>query len=294
MKRVLLPTDFSENSFKAICYVIELFKEETCVFFLMNAYTPPIYRVDYVLGSPGQLGLPDDYQHFANTNLKWFEAEFKKKFNNPKHSFVLQSVFDTLSDAIKNQVKNENIDLIVMGTQGATGARELILGSNTLHTIKKAEVPVLAIPLDFRFKPPKELLFPTDLEIDFKRKTLDTVLEISKQWQSKIHILHVTSPDGLDENQQNNKQHLEKMLKKTDFTYHDLPDQDLLVAINGFSAKSAIDMLIMIQNKHTFLERLFIEPIVRNLGLHSKIPLLVLPQPETQTAEYSIDLYHGI
>lgn len=278
MIRVLLPTDFSKNSFNAILYGLHLFEKETCVFYLMNAYTPPIYRVDYVAGSPGQLGLPDDYQEYAKNNLRKFEESLKKRIQNPRHSLVLLAAFNTLDDEIKKTVQNENIDLIIMGTQGATGAREIFFGSNTIHTIKKTVVPILVIPSEFSFKPPQTFLFPTDLEIDYNEQRFDLLLKLLKLWESKIDVLHVASPKGLDQNQTSNRKVLEEIFDKTDFNFHDYPDQDLLNAINQFHSKNATDILVMIRNKHTFLERLFIEPIIKNIGLHSDIPFLVLPK----------------
>lgn len=277
MKRVLLPTDFSKNSYNAACYGLELLQNETCIFYLTNAYTPPFYRVDYVRGSPGQLGLPDDYYNFAEKNLRRFEERLRKRFQNPKHNIVLHAAFNTLDEEIKRTIQNENIDFIIMGTQGATGAKELFFGSNTVHTIKKVTVPVLAVPSEQKFKPLKALLFPTDLEIEFTMKRLDFLLLLSQLWQCKIHVLHVASPDGLPDNQSKNKSVLESVLNKTDYTYHDYPDQDLLTAINHFHSNNPINMMVMIRNKHTFLERLFIEPIIKNIGLHTDIPFLVLP-----------------
>jgi nucleotide-binding universal stress UspA family protein len=277
MIRVLLPTDFSDNALNAASYACGLLKDETSVLFLLNAYTPPIYRVDYVLGSPGQLGLPDDYQYFAENNLKTFEEKLKKRSQNPKHSLVLHSAFNTLEDEITRVVNNENIGLIVMGTQGATGARELFMGSNTLHAIRKAEVPILAVPSDYQFKPLKELLFPTDLEIDFHHTDLHMLLKLSKLWKCKINILHVTPPDGLDQEQEQNKRTLLELLANAEIEYHDYPDQELVTAINRFHTKSPQDMFVMVQNKHTFMERLFIEPVIKNMGLHSEIPFMVLP-----------------
>ena len=296
MKRVLLPTDFSENSFNAACYALALFQNETCVFYLMNTYTPPIYRVDYALGSPGQLGLPDDFQHFAMNNLKWFETELKKRFNNPRHSIVLHSAFNTLDDEIKRVANNEEIDIIVMGTHGATGAKELFFGSNTLHAIKKTVVPILAIPSKHKFKAPKNLLFPTDLEIGYCKVPLQILVGLSQLWQSTVHILHVTAPEGLNDVQRENKKTLEELISAPEVVYHDYPDQELLNAINGFYDTYPVEILAMVQNKHTFLERLFIEPIIKNIGLHSQIPFLVLPyQPDkTVPSKTQIDLNHSM
>ena len=59
MKRIILPTDFSQNAYNAICYAIRLFKEVECTFYLVHTYTPAIYQAEYVLHSPGQIGLGD-------------------------------------------------------------------------------------------------------------------------------------------------------------------------------------------------------------------------------------------
>lgn len=274
---ILLPTDFSENSFEAASYGLNLLQGETCVFYVMHTYTPPIYRVDYVMGSPGQLGLPDDHQYFAETNLRGFVDRLGKEFKNTKHTFMPHSAFNTLEDETVRMVKNENIDLIIMGTQGATGAKELFFGSNALHIIKKATIPVLVIPSNTRFTPPNVILFPTDLEIDFQQAQLNVLFGLSQLWNAKIHILHLTAPEGLDETQFHNRKKLKELLQYTSFVYHDLPDQELLVAIDQFHKEYKVDILAMVQNKHTFLERLFIMPIIKNIGLHSLVPFLVLP-----------------
>ncbi|UOY09001.1 universal stress protein [Muricauda sp. SCSIO 64092] len=277
MMNILLPTDFSENAFEAACYGLHLLQGETCVFYVMHTYTPPIYRVDYVMGSPGQLGLPDDHQYFAETNLRGFVDRLGKEFKNTKHTFIPHSAFNTLADETVRMVKNENIDLIIMGTQGATGAKELFFGSNALHIIKKATTPVLVIPSNTQFTPPNVILFPTDLEIDFKQAQLNVLFGLSQLWNAKIHILHLTAPEGLDEVQFHNRKKLKELLQYTSFVYHDLPDQELLVAIDHFHKEHKMDILAMVQNKHTFLERLFIMPIIKNIGLHSLVPFLVLP-----------------
>lgn len=51
MKKILLPTDFSENVLNAIDYALQLFKDETCAFFILNTYTPMIYNYEYQLNA---------------------------------------------------------------------------------------------------------------------------------------------------------------------------------------------------------------------------------------------------
>ena len=70
MKNILLPTDFSENSWNAIKYALQLFKNETCRFFLLNTYTPAIYQVEYVLLEPAQFGMVDAVKENSLKKLK--------------------------------------------------------------------------------------------------------------------------------------------------------------------------------------------------------------------------------
>ena len=277
MLRIALPTDFSENAFNAIAFAARVFKDTTCIFYIVHAYTPPIYRVDYALGSPGQLGLPDDHRYEAEVALDKTIKRIRAKYDIPKHDYVAHAAFNTLDDELKTFVKKENIDMVIMGTQGATGAREILFGSNTVHVFNKATVPVLAIPSDFGFVPPQKILFPTDYDVDFAKTELKFLLKLAKQWESKVHVMHVTPPTGLTSEQKKNKAGLEKLIKGYAHSFHDLPDQELIAAINGFQEEVPIDMLAMVKNKHSFLERLFVEPVIRNIGLHSKVPFMVLP-----------------
>ncbi|MEZ4811621.1 MAG: universal stress protein [Allomuricauda sp.] len=282
MMKIVLPTDFSENAFHAIGYAANLLENVTCVFYLLHAYTPAMYRIDYAFGSPGQLGLPDEHHTIAETSLEKTRMRIERKFDNPKHIYFAHAAFNTLEDEIKTMVKNENVDAIIMGTQGATGAKEILFGSTTVGIFKKADVPVLAVPSWYRFAPPKEILFPTDYEVDYEKADLDFLMHVSKSWGSHIHVMHVSPPDGLTQDQERNKKVLEKILKGKAHTVHDLPDQDLVQAINTFQKNVSMDLLVMIKNKHSFLERLFLEPVIQNIGLHSKIPFLVLPyNPKT-------------
>lgn len=277
MIRVVLPTDFSENAFHAISYAVKLLENSTCLFYLVHAYTPPVYRVDYTLGSPGQLGLPDDERYKAEEALEKTRKRIKEQFHVSKHTFVTHAAFNSLADEIDSIAQKENVDFIVMGTQGATGAKEILFGSNTVHVIQKTGIPVLAVPSEFEFRPPENILFPTDYEVDYNKVDLDFLLKFSKLEHSKLHIMHVTSPEGLDSDQLDNKSFLEGRLLERNHEFHDLPDQDLIEAINQFQKGISVELLAMVKNKHTFLERLFVEPIIKNIGLHSKVPFLVLP-----------------
>ncbi|QBA63641.1 universal stress protein [Muriicola soli] len=279
MKTIILPTDFSQNAYNAVTYALELFEEEECRFFLVNTYTPAIYQSEYILHSPGQIGMGDVYQTFSMEHLDELKKKLERRFKNPRHTFITHSVFNLLVDEIIDLAKKEEVDMVIMGTQGATGAKEIFLGSHTVHVIKKAPCPVLAIPANCKYEEPKAILFPTDYEIDYQHTKLSVLMDLASRHNAKINVLHVSTGFELTEEQEGNRKSLSKMFNELPHEFHDLPSQEIIAGINGFKSKSKVDLLAMIQNKHTFLERLFIEPIIKKIGFHVTIPFLVMPHP---------------
>lgn len=55
-------------------------------------------------------------------------------------------------------MKEQKIDLVVMGTKGASGVTEILIGSNTADVIEKCHCPVLAIPAESDFKTPTKVV----------------------------------------------------------------------------------------------------------------------------------------
>ena len=277
MKRIILPTDFSENAYNATRYALKLFKDIECTFYLLHTYTPAIYQAEYILHSPGQIGLGDIYHESSMTQLDKLQLKIENEFKNPKHTFIPHTAFNLLVDEIKDAVKNEKADLVVMGTQGATGAKEIFLGSHTVHVIKKATCPVIAIPSNFEYEVPKEILFPTDYEVAYQEEQLKELLDIATNHNARIEIIHASEGYELKEHQISNKEKLDAIFGKIAHLFHDLPSQGVIDAINNFQIKNRMNMLIMINNKHTFLERLFIEPVIKKIGFHVTIPFMVIP-----------------
>ncbi len=277
MTRILLPTDFSDNSFEAIQYALHLYKNVECNFYVMHTYTPTVYRPEYLIGSPGQIGLGDVLQNTSMTQLEKLKSRLEGQFKNSKHTFILHTAFNTLLSEVSEIVKAEKIDLIVMGTRGATGAKEILFGSNTVHVIKEAACPVIAIPPHFEYEAPNEILFPTDYEIEYQKEKFNVLLNIAQLHQSRINVMHVRSGYDLSEIQEKHKGQLEVLLGSSSL-FHEMPDNGIIAAVNEFQIKVKVNLLVMLQNKHTFIEKLFIEPVIKKIGFHVTVPFMVVPQ----------------
>jgi len=274
MIKVLLPTDFSDNALNAIHYAEKLFKDERCTFYVLNTYTPVIYSYDFQMNTGGYLGeVADVIKNNSKSELK----KIKDKFLNVKHTVETISSFNILTDEIIDIVNEYDVDLVIMGTKGATGAKEVLFGSNTIHVIKKAKCPVLAIPDGYFFEKPIDILFPTDYKVNYAENQLNMLKTIAAIYKSKVHVLHVSHSRELNQVEINNKLKLEKLLVDFNDTYHSVRDQEIPVAINEFQKSTYIQLLMMINNKHSFFENLFFKPVINQIGFHLNAPFLVIP-----------------
>lgn len=276
MKKILLPTDFSENAYNAAKYAVQLFSKEECTFYLLNTYTPVLYDNEYLVYSANHPTLTEIYQDKSMKGLERVLRRIKRNFKNEKHHFEKISSFNLLNDEIKDLVLEKEIDLIVMGTKGATGAEEILFGTHTVHAIKKARCPLLAIPAHYEFKAPKEILFPTDYEGEIPG-LLDILIEVASAHSSTIHVLHVYFGINLSPTQTSRKRSLGRAFKDIGHHFYSITEKSVTRAIYDFQEENEIDMLTMINNKHSFFENLLFTPVVNEIGFNVKVPFLVIP-----------------
>ncbi len=276
MKHILLPTDFSNNAWNAISYALELFKDERCTFFLLHTYTPSIYRVDYLLGGPEFSVVKDPKVTESSEGLDQTLVSIKRTFSNHKHQFKLLSAFNTLTDEVTAVCSDKRIDLIVMGTQGATGAKEIFLGTNTVHVIRKAKVPVLVVPVGYQFQKIKNVLFPTDYRSPYRKEEIQFLIDMVAKLQANCTVLHIQPSNNLTTVQKTNKRLLQEYFEPLDNSFVELEGSLMPNAVHEYSSEHQTDLLVMMNRAHSFLERLLFKQNVDSIGYHTEIPFLVL------------------
>lgn len=278
MRKILLPTDFSGNALNAINYALELFKDEKCTFYLLNTFSPSIYSYEYQIANNVYMkDTISEIKKKSERKLKEIISEAKIKFNNPNHEFILISAYNTLYNEIKKLSKTYSIDLIVMGTKGTSGVKEVLFGSNTVQIIKKAKCPVLAIPSAYEFVKPTQILFPTDYKIDYTNNHLSILKSITSIYKSQVHILYVSSGKLPSAVEKTNGEKLNNLLENVNDVYYTFEHQEIPKAIGEFMELNEIHLLMMIKNEHSFLEKLFIKPVINQIGFSLTVPFLVVP-----------------
>lgn len=277
-KKILLTTDFSKGAWNAIAYALELYKNTECYFYVVNTYTAAGYlKGGLLIPEPGEDAFNRAKQESEEGLVRVSRMITFREENNPKHEFTTLSMYKDLLDAIKKLVEEKDIDLVVMGTKGETNASNILFGSNAVMTMEKVRnCPVLVVPEDTDSIPPKEIVFPTSYKTHYKKHELEHLIEIAELSKAAIRILHVEEEDQLDDDQLEHKKLLEEYFNGLDYSYHTLTHLAVPDAIHSFVESRDSDMVAFINKKHTFFGSFLSKPLVKEIGYHSKVPILVM------------------
>src|SRR5690606_4326761 len=149
-------------------------------------------------------------------------------------------------------VSTKDVDLIVMGTQGATGAKEIFMGSNTVKILKKIKnCPVLVVPSNYNFQRLKTLAFPTDSSRTYKKFELTPLTELAALWKAEVQILYVAVEFILNDSQESNKKILGERLAGLNYYFQNVEfERNISTSIEKYLAENKVDFMALIRYHH--------------------------------------------
>lgn len=280
MKEILLPTDFSDYALNAVFTAIKLQHKIPCNFILLHVYEP-----DTRNKSSRQNGTRTGmvYGALHQDAIKKLEETLDtiaKVSDYTEHTFSVKAAPGDLATVMNELVPKHDLDLIVMGTKGATGAKQVFLGSNAVRVLKKIRnCPILVVPRKFNFQSLRKIVFPTEYAHFFSKGQLIPLVAFAEKWRSQLLIFHVAQEFKLSEQQTANKKILKERLDPIKHSFYKVTIQNTVAeAITEFANEQLADMICLIHYGHTFMEKLTQEPVVNRVGFHTEVPLLILPE----------------
>ncbi|PWA05994.1 universal stress protein [Flavobacterium laiguense] len=274
MKKILFPTDFSEVANNAFIHALEFAKIVNGELVLLHTFDLPIIDNQFI---------PDNYYTiFDSLQLAQFdmfkeeipklrEIAQKRKLEHIKLSHKLMD--GDLIFNIKNAVKEENIDFIVMGTSGATGWESFFVGSNTGSVVTTVDVPVLSVPVEAQFTKIETIGFTTRFR-DKDKTALRQVIKIAKKTHAIVKCLYVkTSKSDVSDVTINQW--------KTEFEHEPVKfsvvtSDEVKGTILDFVSHKNIDILAMITHKRNFFSELFDPSLTQKMTNISIVPVLAM------------------
>ena len=276
MRTVLIPTDFSENALRALEYAQELYKCKRTEFYILHAFADQVYGRFNNSTVAERKQTEQEVRKLTEKKLADLVEGVVGAPPNPLHRFETIAAFDSLVDAVNDFVNQHNIDLVVMGTKGETSDNKTIFGSYTIQVFKYVTCPVLAVPSDFEYTPPKTILFPTDYMLPYKRRELKLLADLASDFKSEIHCLYISDFNVLSDRQVDNRLFLKETLSRAYVGFETTPIKNKVEAILEYITNNQVGMLTMVNSRHSFFEDMLYQSSIDKLGLKVKIPFLVM------------------
>ncbi len=276
MKNILLPTDFSDNALNALHYALEFFRSEACTFHVIHVQKASHYTSDDLMVAPSNTSIHHSVVSDSKKKLNKLVEKLKATYLNENYTLKTIIDYDVFTDAIKQAVIANSIDLIIMGTNGATGASEAVFGSNTLNVIRKIDCPVIAVPQGYTFSAPKKILYAIDHDDNFIVDRMMPLTDILSKYQSSLCMLKIKNDEVTTDEEFKHKKQLQTLFKEINHTFHTISNVPAALAIQSFVQIMDIDMTAIFIKKETFLERFLKGSETSKISYGTLVPLLIM------------------
>ncbi len=269
MNQILFPTDFSYHAQNAFYFAAVIAYHTDAAITMLHVKKDPPHPIK---------------DPFTEEILEWIEEDrydrcFKQIIDQvPPYLLDEREVKIVLREGptIKTilEVAGElNTDLIVMGTMGASGMKEVFVGSNTSQLIESSKYHVLAVPVEATFNNFSSIACSVDL-VQLDTRAIKKILNFGKLFQSTIRFIHVDVAHNPLLNDKIKK--LQEQFPDDPVSFELIKHNDVIKGLNNFLEENPVDLLVIYTHPYTFLQRLFEISYTKKLVLHTETPVLAI------------------
>lgn len=275
MKKILCPTDFSEYARNGINYANEIAKKNNAELILCHTYFyPPLTNEFGPYDNPELIRYSDAD---AREKLQEIAADLRKSDRNSgaAYKFIVRNGF--LLDEITRVVEEENIDLVVMGTEGAEGLDEMLFGSLSGTVLSKVTCPVLVVPKEAAYHPLKEIIYATDLKNE-DEESIRYVARLAELFEAHIAFLNIQKEEPEDVKKVISYA-LKNLLNRSSYdnmSFHMIEGEGKMEELIKFAGRRKADLVVMSTYKRNFLQKIAHRSLTKRMAYHSNIPVLAL------------------
>ncbi|MGA9326956.1 MAG: universal stress protein [Salegentibacter sp.] len=279
MKNILLPTDFTDCSLNAIKYAFDLFRGQACNFYLLSIHKAWDYATEDLMAASAEESVYDSVLKDNRQKLDELIDELKKGIGD--QAYVLKPVtgYDVFTDAINQAVELNEIDLIVMGTDGATGPKEIIFGSHSIRVIRKVNCPLLVIPLNSSFLKLEKVLLALSAEKIFQSTAADALLDLGGSRHPSVEVIRMLSEEKM-ESETGEENEIRTAFRDCKVDIHPISGVPFTEAVNSSVQVMNVDLLLLPVKREEFLERLMFGSEVSRIIYTTKVPILIVHEVE--------------
>jgi nucleotide-binding universal stress UspA family protein len=274
MKKIIVPTDFSDQAAQALKFAVDIASQSKGEIRLAHVVdlpmlkdsiiSPTIYVDDSIVKestAKAQKGFDKALAKYADSGVK---IKTSVEYGNPSMSII-------------KLIEDKQADLVVMGTKGAAGLKEIFVGSNTEKIVRGARVPVISLPKASKIETVKNIVFPNSLRDDDEVLTLH-LKALQNFFKATLHIVYINTPalfkrdhETLGRLKDYAKQHMFKNF--TTQVYNDLSERE---GTMNFAAEVGADMIAMGTHGRHGLAHLLSGSVAEDVVNHVNCPIWTL------------------
>jgi nucleotide-binding universal stress UspA family protein len=272
MKKILVPCDFSEPAIEAYKFALSLAKANNGEVLVMKAVDLPIM---YESAFGVQPYLVDTHLlQDLEENAKQSFAKMKDRITTENVKVTFQVVYGPVALSIRQFVDERNIDLVVMGTHGAGGFKEYVIGSNTEKIVRTSPVPVFAIHKFTDIQSIKDIVFPTTLDFE-QPKLMERIKGLQNFFGAKLHVVLINTPMDFrtDRDVKVLMSEFAKHYKLDNYTLNMRNDAYEVDGIMSFAKEIKADMIAMATHGRRGLLHLLTGSIAEDVVNHVDCPI---------------------
>lgn len=190
--KVLVPVDFSEESINAFRFALDLTARSGGEIGLLYIVPLPVLQDSPRMPVERYRGpMIEELKSLAHFRFYRLIQEFNAENSKISADVMMSShIHQTIADhATKN-----NFDTVVMGTKGASGIREWLIGSITEKVVRTSPVPVIAVK---QYTPGigiRNIVFPNILDIENQKDLVERIKNLQDFFQAELHIVWINTP----------------------------------------------------------------------------------------------------
>jgi len=273
IKKILVPVDFTETSETVISKATTLAKLLKADLLLLHVVAYNGYGFS-ILPEASALPTIAEIEKAVSAKMDEMQASIRKKYGITPEVYVSTGNIDS---EVIDFSKNKKIDLIIMGTHGASGYKEMFIGSNSQRVVTLSDVPVLTMQKDTGKLGFENILLPIDNSVHSREKVV-LATAIAKQFGAKIHILGLAgSTDKTDLNKFKIKvESVEKYITSAKLPYKTtITEKSNLAGLAmEYAEENKCDLIIINTGHESKITGIFLGAFAQQIVNHSKIPVL--------------------
>lgn len=271
MKHILVPIDFSKQALSAAKVAAKIARKIDADIYLLHMIELPKGVIDAMAGADNST--PASLLFMKKVHERFDDLKAQSFFKGLKIKESVQ--FHKTFDGVIDESKKQNIDLIVMGSSGASGIKEMMIGSNTEKVVRHSEVPVIVIKEGSEDLAINDIVFASDFGSESKSK-FQNVLDFANTFNAKLHLLYVNTPHKFNSTNKirTTMTNFVADFKLSNFTTSIYNEVTIEKGILAYSNEINADLIAINTNGRSTLSSFFSSSISQDLANHALKPMI--------------------